>query len=92
MYSNDQNTTFKYNGFAGLDDQAAQFAVPSKEGPVALTAAVNVDIDRYQKLFRRQGFTAVYNGSNIRCLTKNGRWSYFRGWGFAENTALDGSH
>lgn len=70
MYSTDQNTTFKYNGFAGLDDQAAQFAVPSKEGPVALTAAVNVDIDRYQKLFRRQGFTAVYNGSNIRCLTK----------------------
>ena len=69
MYTTDPNTTFKYTGFNGINDQAAQHSVPTGEGEVDLTAAINVDIDRYKKLFRRQGFTAVYNGTNIRCLT-----------------------
>lgn len=83
MYSTDSNTTFKYKGFNGINDQAAKNSVPSEEGAVDLTAAINVDIDRYKTLFRRQGFTSVYSGTNVRCLTP-----FEGGLMFADGAAL----
>ena len=79
MIDRDQYDTVKVESFKGINNEVSKNSVPTGE----LADAVNVDLDRNGKVFRRAGYVDIYTGSNTRCLT-----SFNGSLAFADGSAL----